>query len=158
MTKASTSKPSSAAPSESRAFHKWYQTPLPHCETTDTPRLTRPVDCKCDTYPDNMGPCLTFCSDGRNKKCPYCDHELVCHAKALWLAGFAAAERDTLSLAQLGKERQASGSDTRELREALRKYGRHAEDCNTLHGWSRLDQRQTCNCGFYAVLAQGEPQ
>lgn len=82
----------------------------------------------------------------------WAEHNKSGHATGWERVGFIAGFGAALRL------KSGGGDDTRELREALRKYGRHSEDCNTLHGWSRLDQHPTCNCGFYAVLAQGEPQ
>ena len=53
------------------------------CDTTSTWRLFNP-DCKCKTYPQNMGPCVTWCKGGRERcggeyTCSYCDHRLECH-------------------------------------------------------------------------------
>lgn len=47
------------------------------CETTLTERFD--VDgCRCVTYEGNLGPCLTWCDNGRGA-CVYCDHGLECH-------------------------------------------------------------------------------
>lgn len=48
------------------------------CETTLTERFKNP-SCKCDTYPDNLGPCRTFEEGARCGYCVYCDHNLRCH-------------------------------------------------------------------------------
>jgi hypothetical protein len=48
------------------------------CETTLTERFRFP-ECACGTYPDNLGPCLTW-EEGGNGRCAYCDHGPVCHA------------------------------------------------------------------------------
>ena len=47
------------------------------CETTSTERFVN-LNCKCDTYPDNLGPCKDF-EVGANGRCVYCDHNLECH-------------------------------------------------------------------------------
>ena len=48
------------------------------CDTTATKRLAKACCKNCNTYPDNLGPCETFCQGG-NERCVYCDHELKCH-------------------------------------------------------------------------------
>lgn len=49
------------------------------CETTLTDRYA--VDeCNCATYPDNLGPCITF-TEGDNGNCAYCDHNELCHSR-----------------------------------------------------------------------------
>jgi hypothetical protein len=50
------------------------------CQTTSTERFYNP-ECKCPTYPGNLGPCAEFVAGG-NGRCVYCDHETDCH-KAL---------------------------------------------------------------------------
>ena len=47
------------------------------CDTTLTERFW-PVNCECDTYPNNLGPCAEpeIQRDGR---CVYCDHKPECH-------------------------------------------------------------------------------
>lgn len=47
------------------------------CDTTQTERFI-PINCKCTTYPNNLGPCATF-EIQLNGKCVYCDHLLECH-------------------------------------------------------------------------------
>lgn len=47
------------------------------CDTTMTERFYNP-NCKCPTYPGNLGPCKSF-EVGGNGRCPYCDHEKECH-------------------------------------------------------------------------------
>jgi hypothetical protein len=47
------------------------------CETTSTQRFVN-VECKCPTYPENLGPCTEFFA-GSNGRCVYCDHTLACH-------------------------------------------------------------------------------
>ena len=44
-----------------------------------TPRFHNP-DCKCPTYPGNLGPCAKH-TKGSNGRCVYCDHELNCTPK-----------------------------------------------------------------------------
>lgn len=46
------------------------------CETTLTERF-EVKDCKCPTYTENLGPCVTF-EEGANGRCAYCDHEKAC--------------------------------------------------------------------------------
>lgn len=50
------------------------------CDTTMTERVAV-SNCTCKTYPDNLGPCLSFSPDGKDGKCPYCDHLEACHPK-----------------------------------------------------------------------------
>ena len=50
------------------------------CSTTQTERF-EVKDCKCPTYPGNLGPCITF-EKGANGRCVYCDHEKECCEKA----------------------------------------------------------------------------
>lgn len=52
---------------------------IPRCDTTSTERFENP-DCKCPTYPENLGPCKTF-ELGGNRRCAYCDHEKECHER-----------------------------------------------------------------------------
>jgi hypothetical protein len=47
------------------------------CETTGTERFLNP-ECRCPTYPGNLGPCVEF-EAGGNGRCVYCDHERACH-------------------------------------------------------------------------------
>lgn len=47
------------------------------CETTLTERFECP-ECRCGTYPDNLGPCKTFETEA-NGRCVYCDHAIECH-------------------------------------------------------------------------------
>lgn len=49
------------------------------CETTLTERFVNP-ECRCPTYPDNLGPCATF-EQGANGRCVYCDHLECCHPR-----------------------------------------------------------------------------
>lgn len=47
------------------------------CPTTHTERFEA-VDCICQTYAGNLGPCMEFLQ-GDNGRCVYCDHEYYCH-------------------------------------------------------------------------------
>lgn len=47
------------------------------CDTTSTERFEA-EDCKCDTYPTNLGPCNNHEEGGRKGYCVYCDHQLNC--------------------------------------------------------------------------------
>lgn len=49
------------------------------CATTNTERYQN-TDCRCPTYPNNLGPCLNH-EQGSNGRCVYCDHELTCQPK-----------------------------------------------------------------------------
>lgn len=53
-------------------------TPQGRCETTLTERFANP-QCRCATYPGNLGPCKTF-ECGAGERCVYCDHSDECHA------------------------------------------------------------------------------
>lgn len=48
------------------------------CETTLTERFEYP-NCKCGTYPKNLGPCKTFLPGANPTRCAYCDHDIHCH-------------------------------------------------------------------------------
>lgn len=53
------------------------------CDTTNTPRRFNPL-CICDTYEENLGPCLDGVAsyeEGMNGRCAYCDHTLHCHGQ-----------------------------------------------------------------------------
>lgn len=47
------------------------------CDTTQTERFV-PIECKCDTYATNLGPCALY-DEGREEHCIYCDHRVECH-------------------------------------------------------------------------------
>lgn len=47
------------------------------CDTTMTERFV-PIDCVCDTYEGNLGPCATF-EATTSGKCVYCNHRQACH-------------------------------------------------------------------------------
>ncbi len=47
------------------------------CDTTMTERFDI-GNCNCDTYPNNLGPCIEF-KLGMNNNCVYCDHNKECH-------------------------------------------------------------------------------
>lgn len=49
------------------------------CETTSTERFNNP-NCKCPTYPANLGPCKEHL-EGIKGRCIYCDHLLTCIPK-----------------------------------------------------------------------------
>lgn len=51
--------------------------PQGKCDTTLTDRYA--IDCKCGTYPDNLGPCLAFLPGADPSRCVYCDHKVECH-------------------------------------------------------------------------------
>lgn len=53
-------------------------TPQGRCETTLTERFAYP-DCKCGTYPGNLGPCKTFEQGAEPGFCVYCMHKIECH-------------------------------------------------------------------------------
>ena len=48
------------------------------CATTLTERFEN-LECRCDTYVVNLGPCKTFAPGSDASKCVYCDHEVGCH-------------------------------------------------------------------------------
>jgi len=48
------------------------------CDTTLTLRHPR-TDCSCNTYPDNLGPCVEFMGGAFPGHCVFCDHEEPCH-------------------------------------------------------------------------------
>lgn len=48
------------------------------CETTLTERFAYP-ECKCGTYPENLGPCKTWETGANPERCVYCDHKIECH-------------------------------------------------------------------------------
>lgn len=50
------------------------------CSTTDTERFVN-VECRCSTYPENLGPCAEF-ESGSNGRCVFCDHTRKCHYSA----------------------------------------------------------------------------
>jgi hypothetical protein len=56
--------------------------PQGKCDTTVTERFAYP-DCKCDTYPGNLGPCQGFVEGskrrGAQSRCVFCDHGVACH-------------------------------------------------------------------------------
>jgi hypothetical protein len=52
------------------------------CETTQTERYVNAA-CTCDTYPENLGPCLRFEEGERSGFCVYCDHGVGCHQQLL---------------------------------------------------------------------------
>ena len=49
------------------------------CDVTETLRF-EPENCKCPTYPGNLGPCAKH-ELGANGRCVYCDHNLDCKPK-----------------------------------------------------------------------------
>lgn len=50
------------------------------CDTTNTWRHAV-IDCTCDTYPGNLGPCCKFLTSSRHGMCVFCDHDFACHEK-----------------------------------------------------------------------------
>ena len=62
------------------------------CETTLTERYANPK-CICGTYPDNLGPCLTFGINAAGR-CVYCDHDARCHLDVAATALQSAAARE----------------------------------------------------------------
>lgn len=56
--------------------------PQGRCATTLTERFVN-LDCTCDTYPDNLGPCKGYEEGGRVGHCVYCDHTPACHLALL---------------------------------------------------------------------------
>ena len=48
-----------------------------YCDTTQTERFEA-INCTCDTYPGNLGPCGTYL-DNYEHHCVYCDHSEECH-------------------------------------------------------------------------------
>ena len=55
------------------------------CPTTLTLRYENP-DCRCDTYPGNLGPCAAF-EVGMSGDCVYCEHNEECHRRLLEIMG-----------------------------------------------------------------------
>lgn len=62
------------------------------CDTTLTERFENPK-CRCNTYPDNLGPCKTW-EVGMNGRCVYCDHENLCHAQIIDITQQKGSEQD----------------------------------------------------------------
>lgn len=51
------------------------------CDTTGTPRFK--IDCKCNTYKENLGSCLNFLAGINLERCVYCEHKIECHNKLI---------------------------------------------------------------------------
>ena len=60
---------------------------------------------------------------------------------------------DLDALAALLAERKRLRAENERLREALRRYGHHRNDCRA-HGWEHTEKEAPlCDCGFFAALA-----